>query len=769
MNNISYIESKGFRVKGTYIYKASKLTKVIGKLNDKNFYFFSENVYPFKQGVNYFDNSTLTDGKIYKQYIQKAKENERSDFDVNFEQYIEVTKDSSIFGTYLNDTTRKWINKNSRNYFDIRGVRDGYLEDAICFPFFDYDGNFKTAQIIRYRDNGKRVKEGFNTNWFHSYKPIKRDLGLKYSDKYSVKIDCFFGENYLKDSNNIVGVVEAPKTAVILKEFYPNIDWIATAGQSNLRSKNLGLLEDRNVILFPDAQSTMWQEIANEYGWNVCKVLDKYNADEGSDIADYLFDSSFDGYSELHEFLFAINEGDFSADFDASLLDFQFKRIADEHFYFTAVPNFYKGEQVLLKVDNSKIDDIIFKGKQFDIYSKKYKVLNAQIDWHKQDTLDENKVLVGFNEDRFKFHLQKCFRILKELNPNNYLGIFDKTLISLKRDSNFSFNSKYVKNVLVPMWDNWNDDLSRFYKERNWKYKGTDQITRNEFSTFLNDEKFRCKLSLRLKSFKDAIQENRFIHYETDLGLSSYSSSRGYSQIMDLIKQWNSDVIGAKTYKSWISKVDFFEKMNSCTKSLPPYINNTYIVAQKMYNNISILKMSEITGVKNRDTIKRYLTFQPNRDTESLVKNQVNFLLENVQDIQPLRLSANGNTRLCGFKHIEPINEQVFFYENKKEWTDSFAVPNVSRSKDSESKALLRYSLIRLHNEDMPVSVKNSIATQLKIMLDVIDMKEKSDNKFLKPILNLDEYYNKEKSEMSKELIEKIKPYKEVFDDVVNF
>ena len=42
--------------------------------------------------------------------------------------------------------------------------------------------------------------------------------------------------------------------AVILKDIYPNIDWIATAGQSNLRSKNLHLLQDKKVVLFPDAR-----------------------------------------------------------------------------------------------------------------------------------------------------------------------------------------------------------------------------------------------------------------------------------------------------------------------------------------------------------------------------------------------------------------------------------------------------------------------------------------------------------------------------------
>jgi hypothetical protein len=232
--------------------------------------------------------------------------------------YIDVTKTNSIFLNYLDSQTKKYLSKKSNNYFDIRGVATGYLKDAVCFPFFDYDGKFKTAQIIRYNKNGKRVKEGFNTNWFHSYKPIKKDLGLKEKDKYSVKMDTFFGEHYLKGSNNIVGIVEAPKTAVILKELYPSIDWIATAGQSNLRSKNLHLLKDKKVVLFPDARgrsnnekndslfhvaksniqktSSIWHDVAGEYGFNTCDILDKHDAKEGSDIADYIFDTDFEGY-----------------------------------------------------------------------------------------------------------------------------------------------------------------------------------------------------------------------------------------------------------------------------------------------------------------------------------------------------------------------------------------------------------------------------------------------------------------------------------------
>lgn len=725
MNNINYIESKGFRIKGTYIYKANKLTKVIGKLNESNFFFFSENVYPFKQGVNYFNETTLTDGKRYQQYIKIEKENERNDFNCDLDSYIDVTKTNSIFLNYLDSQTKKYLSKKSNNYFDIRGVATGYLEDAVCFPFFDYEGKFKTAQIIRYKENGKRVKEGFNTNWFHSYKPIKKDLGLKEKDKYSVKMDVFFGEHYLKGSNNIVGVVEAPKTAVILKEIYPNIDWIATAGQGNLRSKNLHLLQDKKVVMFPDARgkninaktSTIWQDVAGEYGFNTCDILDEFGAEEGSDIADYIFNTDFEGFSQLHEYLFALNDGNFNFDFNAGALEFQFKRVADDVHYFTAVPFFCKGEGVLMQFDNSDKYNVIFKGKYFNIYDEKYTILNAQIDWHKQDTKNYEGKLVGFDEESFKFHLQKCFRILKKLNPNTYLGIFEKTLKSLNKDSNFNFSSRYIQSVLVPIWDNWNDDLSRFFKYRSWRYTHGKQVTRNEFGAFLNDDKFRCKLNIRLQSFKDVLKEKRFIDYATDLGLSKDAGGRGYSEVLDLVKQWNTEVIGAKTYKTWLKQNDFFHKINKCTKNSPLHIEHLYRVEKKMYNDISVLKMSEISGVSNRSTIKRYLSFKPNRDTSNIVKNQIQFLLSNITNIEPTRLEYNGKKRIVGFKHIELVNEQAFLYDHRSNWSNSFGISS-STDKKKGAGVLFRYSIMKLKKELLPNDVKEQELEYLNLLYD---------------------------------------------------
>ena len=115
MNNIDYIESKGFQIKGRYIFKRSESNnrhKVVGQLNDSNFFLYSENVYPFKQGTNYFDNSTIADPN-YIHYIKKEKLKVSNDFNVTFEQFIEVTKEKSIFTDWLNRKTNTFLNKGS--------------------------------------------------------------------------------------------------------------------------------------------------------------------------------------------------------------------------------------------------------------------------------------------------------------------------------------------------------------------------------------------------------------------------------------------------------------------------------------------------------------------------------------------------------------------------------------------------------------------------------------------------------------------------------
>ena len=669
MNNIQYIESKGFRIVGRYIYKRSETnnrTKVVGQLNDNNFFFHSENVAPFKAGVNFYDNSVITDNAFVQKHIKKIKENERNDFNVSFEEYINSTSVNSVFTKYITEKTHQFLNKNFTNYFDIRGVLRGYMESSVCFPFFNYDNEFVTAQIIKYGKDGKRIKSDFSTNWYHTYKPIKKALNLNEKDKYSVPVNCFFGENYLKGSNNIVAIVEAPKTAVILKEIYPNIDWIATAGEQALFNKNLEVLKGKKVVLFPDAHSTKWTDFAKKHGFNVCEMLNIRSVENGSDIADFIFEDSAEVFSDLHEYLFSLNAGYFDADINEALIELNFKVVKEESFYFTALPYNYEGKDILHQIDDCNNFKVDFQGKHFNLFTDKYAIRNAQIDWHKRDK-KEGEVLKGFNKDSFVWHLQKSFRILKELNPNtDYKSIFAIALNKLNNESNFSFSEVYVKKILVPLWESYEVNLDKFNKYRDWKYKGSKQLARDEFERELNNDKFKRKLAMRLLAFQDVLKENRFILLETDLGISSHT--RGYGQIRKLVKDWNKNVIGNSTLSTYMDRVNFSADFEKEVKKLP--VHNKDIIwggREITFSNISIPYLSIIMGYST-DKIKSILNFKKDYDTETLIKNEVDNLLSIVKYIEPIRLVTDKAVRITDFRYVKPTNDWDLLHKSRGDW-----------------------------------------------------------------------------------------------------
>jgi hypothetical protein len=652
----SKLRDNGFKIVGRYISKRSNTDnkfKVVGQINENNLFFHSENVFPFKGGVNFFeDNDTKQD---FKTYYTKVKENDRNDFNVSFTDYIKTTKQASTFNTFLNNSTKENLSKTAINYFDLRGVSNGYMEDATCFPFFDIDNNFVTAQIIKYASNGKRIKNKFSTNWYHAYKPIKSDLGLKDTDVYSVPVPCFFGENYLKDSDNIVAIVEAPKTASILKEIYPNIDWIATAGEQNLFNKNLDILRDKKVVLFPDAHTAKWKEFANEKGFYCSDILERTDVGSGSDIADFIFDYSKDKegennvFSELHELLFCLNKGEFNFEINTDVIKLDFKVDGYKTNYFTAVPQYYKGYKVLNQLDNSNDFDIVFKGKKFNIYSDKYELYTAQLDWHRPILKEDG--FAEMTDIDFILKLQGVFRILKELNPKIYKGLFSAVVTRL-RDSKFSFNERYVLERLVPFWDGWNRNLDVFKTQRNWKYKGSDSLTREEFIQELNNHRFQYKLKIRLEYLNDILVENRFIDLETDLNISKFT--KGLSKIRTFVKQWNENVIGCKTLKTYFNKIEFNSKINECTKKLP--LHNKGLIYGGNYfvqSNISVTDAIKATGIKNRKTVKNFLTFQADTILKEEIFNDVFYLLNNVSDVVPTRQIIGNKTRIVSFEIVE--------------------------------------------------------------------------------------------------------------------
>lgn len=189
------------------------------------------------------------------------------------------------------------------DYETIKRLGDEYAlgatqDKGVIFWQIDVNGKVRTGKIMHYdADTGHRVKNGDNTtNWVHSIMQKKGQInGFNLSQ-------CLFGEHLLKiyPTKN-VAVVESEKTAVIASAVYPEFLWLATGGKFAINAEKMKVLAGRNVILFPDTDTTgetynYWKDKAKELTYCKCivvsDVLERYATSaehiKKIDIADWL-------------------------------------------------------------------------------------------------------------------------------------------------------------------------------------------------------------------------------------------------------------------------------------------------------------------------------------------------------------------------------------------------------------------------------------------------------------------------------------------------
>ena len=649
-NIISKIESYGYKVNNRgEIFKFSNSTKSkekAGIINEGNVYFFAQNVSPFKHGTNSF-REILGNEYTFVPHIAKPKEVEAT-HDFSFEDYTKATKSKNQFSIFLKQYTEK-------NPYDIRGIKNGYLEDATLFPYINYEDKFITAKVVKYNSNtGKRIKTQYSNTWFHAYKPIKKELDIE--GKITKKIDCFFGEHLLNGNTKPVVIVEAEKTAIILSLIYEDIVFLASGGLGKLKVLKHDFLKNRKVYVFPDNGALEWFKIAKERNWWISEVLENKGT-KGSDAADYLDTEIGNEIAKELDNIILDKLG-----VNKERLGFTLKQKQKYKVY--CIPNF----QVL---DVNHYQDHAkgkrFHGLDFTIFETNFKVLSANIDFNKWK-IKEGK-FVQVDEKEFIKRLEKCYRVMKHLNPEaNHKKIFVKILIDLNERSNFLFNYHYVENELLPIWDNDTNDISEYYKVRNWRFKSKKHIEDKDFVSLLANDKKRYSTNKFLIRLQKRLDIGGYIK-AIDIGLTRRQEN---DFIYNLLTDYNKNVLGCNTINNYNQKLELSKYINFVASMVvqldpnaksyknlhTPYYKPNIVCAKSCttFKKPNIQTVFDNTLI-HKSIIREYLNFKPNEVEAERINTTVLYLISNPLDLKFERINKRIKVEVS--KSIEYMLESL--------------------------------------------------------------------------------------------------------------
>jgi hypothetical protein len=187
-------------------------------------------------------------------------------------------------------------------------VTKGGRSGAVTFPFIDKSGNVRTIQVKQFDDKNHTLKNG--TDFIHSI--IERNSQpipdwIKSYNENELKVSCLFGEHLLnKFPYNPIGLVEAPKTAIVASLYYQfpkkpdDLLWLAVFNKSSLTLEKCRALEGRKVALFPDLNAfndwndrakTIFEQLPGTQ-YKISDLLEsnaiETDRSKGLDLADYL-------------------------------------------------------------------------------------------------------------------------------------------------------------------------------------------------------------------------------------------------------------------------------------------------------------------------------------------------------------------------------------------------------------------------------------------------------------------------------------------------
>ena len=156
----------------------------------------------------------------------------------------------------------------------VGGWRDG----RVVFWGIDHEGVPRAAKLMRYVEDGHRDKTQ-HPGWIYNQEGCREICD---PDNHTI-LKPLFGAHLLKRyPDAIVNIVESEKTALIMANFYGQLDrqlWIACGGLKHLHLDSMQPLIDmgRTVWLWPDKDGVdEWQALADKLGSDRVNIYTRF-------------------------------------------------------------------------------------------------------------------------------------------------------------------------------------------------------------------------------------------------------------------------------------------------------------------------------------------------------------------------------------------------------------------------------------------------------------------------------------------------------------
>lgn len=637
---IAHLENLGFKVKGKYIYKSAsngRTQEVCGNFNSNSIYFYaSNNIYPFESGISYPFFKVVNNAPIVSNYeleriaSQRKKElkNQPEKKVLSFQEYLDTTDEHHNFNlqnllntfhtfkkTDIIPMPKVWDNANN-----VRGKWG-----KTYFPILNRKEIFNTAQVINYSSDLKRKRD---QNIF--YLSSRESIGL-----YRIN---------LYDETKYTIIVESPKLAELGALLLPNLNWLATMGKERLVNIDLSSINLRKTYLLPDIDGfDQWKELAvTTFNCGIVDIfqteIEKLSSDaqkQYSDLADLIVPFLQNKLSnELTISLYSIYtslvnlalEDDYlklqvAAQFNEYNTELLFteKKRKNIRFVSSIPKDFTENTKGNYKYSAQK--GFSLKTEYIEIFQDNFEVISASFDICKEQT-----------EEQFLNNLSKCFRVIRYLNAESYMALFEIILAHINTKGNYNFSQKYVLDKLVQEWEEidptYTGDL---IKVRNFNFLGGAELTNYEFLEEIRKAKKLYKIHSQLYAIKDVVKaginEMKFIE-KKELGLVKEA---GNEYIFNLINRFNLASVGS---------ID--KRICGAVKTLVTYnitINKGYYF---LYNDkISVNEASKRTGI-NRITLSNLLKFERNDDLIQSMYSEIEYLIDNYNSFEFEKVNVKG-------------------------------------------------------------------------------------------------------------------------------